>query len=282
MPPDTKISEVAYAKINLALHVRARRPDGYHDLDTIFAFVNEGDHLSACHADQLSLEISGPYAPGLSAGEQNLVMKAAVLLQDHFRYSAGAAIHLDKRLPVASGIGGGSADAAAIARLLNRLWNINASYDQLAALLTPLGADIPACISSQISRGQGIGTRLSAIAPGDLNNMDVLLINPNKPVATGAVFAAWDGEDKGGFDDKDVISIVLNGRNDLQNAAIGFCPEIEMILSALREYKPVLARMSGSGATCFALFPNDAECGNARLTLQRQYPDWWFMQGRLR
>jgi hypothetical protein len=96
MPSDTKISEVAYAKINLALHVRARRPDGYHDLDTIFAFVNDGDHLSACHADQLSLEITGPFSAGLPVGEQNLAMKAAVLLQDHFRYSAGAAIHLDQ------------------------------------------------------------------------------------------------------------------------------------------------------------------------------------------
>jgi 4-diphosphocytidyl-2-C-methyl-D-erythritol kinase len=112
--------------------------------------------------------------------------------------------------------------------------------------------------------------------------MDVLLINPNKPVATSAVFAAWDGADKGGFDDEDVVSIVLNGRNDLQNAAIGFCPEIETILSSLRECKPALVRMSGSGATCFALFPNDTECRNARLKLQRQYPHWWFMQGRLR
>jgi 4-diphosphocytidyl-2-C-methyl-D-erythritol kinase len=282
MPPDNKISEVAYAKVNLALHVRARRTDGYHDLDTIFAFVNDGDHLSACHADQLSLEISGPFAPGLLAGQQNLVTKAALVLKDHFEYSAGAAIQLDKRLPVASGIGGGSADAAAVARLLNRLWNINASYDQLAALLAPLGADIPACISSQLSLGQGIGTRLSAIAPGKLNDMNVLLINPKKPVATSEVFAAWDCADKGGFVGEDVVSIVLNGRNDLQNAAIGLCPEIDTILSSLRECKPALARMSGSGATCFALFPNDTKCSNARLKLQRQYPNWWFLQGQLR
>jgi 4-diphosphocytidyl-2-C-methyl-D-erythritol kinase len=282
MPFDAVISEVAYAKINLALHVRARRPDGYHELDTIFAFVDDGDHLSASHSSKLSLEITGPYAPGLSTGDDNLVLKAAHLMQDHFKYRAGALIRLDKQLPVASGIGGGSADAAAIARLLNRLWHINASYDQLAELLAPLGADIPACVSSQLSLGQGIGTCLSAIEPSVLNNMNVLLVNPNKPVATSAVFAAWDGADKGGFVDDDVVSIVLNGRNDLQNAAISFCPEIETILSSLSEYAPVLARMSGSGATCFALFSNDAECNNARIALQDRNPDWWFMQGRIR
>lgn len=282
MPFDAEISEVAYAKINLALHVRARRPDGYHELDTIFAFVDRGDHLSASHSDRLSLDITGPFASGLSIGKDNLVLKAANLMQDHFKYRAGAAIRLDKQLPVASGIGGGSADAAAIARLLNRLWNINASFDQLAELLAPLGADIPACVSSQLSLGQGIGTCLSAIETSVLNSMDVLLVNPNKQVATSAVFAAWDGADKGGFVDDDVVSIVLNGRNDLQHAAISFCPEIAVILNSLSEYTPVLARMSGSGATCFALFSNDTECSNARIALQSQHPDWWFMQGRLR
>lgn len=282
MPSDAEISEVAYAKINLALHVRARRPDGYHELDTIFAFVDGGDHLSAIHSEQLSLDITGPFAQGLSSGEDNLVLKAAHLMQDHFNYRAGAAIHLHKQLPVASGIGGGSADAAAIARLLNRLWHINASYDQLAELLAPLGADIPACVSSQLSRGQGIGTCLSVIDPSVLNNMNVLLVNPNKPVATSAVFAAWDGADKGGFVDDDVVSIVLNGRNDLQNAAINLCPEIATILSSLSEHTPVLARMSGSGATCFALFSNETLCSKARIALQGEHPDWWFMPGRLR
>ncbi len=189
---------------------------------------------------------------------------------------------MNKRVPIASGIGGGSADAAAIARLLNRLWDINASYDQLADLLAPLGADVPACVASQISLGQGIGNRLSEINPSILNNMHVLLINPNKQVATSSVFAAWAGADKGGLVGDDVVSIVLNGRNDLQNAAISFCPEIETILSSLLEYSPVLARMSGSGATCFALFSNDTECNNARIALQGRNPDWWFMQGRIR
>ncbi len=282
MPFDAEISEVAYAKINLALHVRARRSDGYHELDTIFAFVDGGDHLSASHSDRLSLDITGPFALGLSSGEENLVLKAAHLLQDHFNCRAGAAIHLNKMLPVASGIGGGSADAAAIARLLNRLWHINASLDQLAELLAPLGADIPACVSSQLSLGQGIGTCLSVIDPNVLNNMNVLLVNPNKPVATSAVFAAWDGADKGGFVDDDIVNIVLNGRNDLQNAAIRFCPEIAAILNSLSEHTPVLARMSGSGATCFALFSDDIKCSTARIAMQSQHPDWWFMQGRLR
>ena len=157
MPPDV---ETAYAKINLALHVRRRRDDGYHDIETLFAFAQHGDQLQASLSDTLGLTIDGPFASGLSADDDNLVMQAAIRLRAHFSITSGASIRLTKNLPIASGIGGGSADAAAAARLLNRLWDIQASEQELADILAPLGADIPACVFSRTSFGSGTGTAL--------------------------------------------------------------------------------------------------------------------------
>ena len=154
-------SETAFAKINLALHVRRRRADGYHDIETLFAFVQDGDILTGSFADALSLEIDGPFGAGLKADESNLVLKTALFLKAHFGVTQGAAIRLDKRLPIASGIGGGSADAAATARLLNQLWGLDATEQELADILAPLGADIPACIFSRPSFGSGTGTALA-------------------------------------------------------------------------------------------------------------------------
>ena len=150
MPTDT---ETAYAKINLALHVRRRREDGYHDIETMFAFAKHGDQLQASLADTLHFTIDGPFGSSLSADDDNLVMQAANRLRTHFSITDGASIRLTKNLPIASGIGGGSADAAAAARLLNRLWDIQASEQELADILAPLGADIPACVFSHTSFG---------------------------------------------------------------------------------------------------------------------------------
>ena len=154
-------SEIAFAKLNLALHVRKRRDDGYHDIETLFAFVQDGDVLTACPANELKLAIHGPFGTGLEADNNNLVLKTAFLLKAHFGVTQGAAIRLDKKVPMASGIGGGSADAAATARLLNRLWGLEASEQELADILAPLGADIPACIFSRPSFGSGTGTALT-------------------------------------------------------------------------------------------------------------------------
>ena len=272
-------TETAYAKINLALHVRRRRIDGYHDLETLFAFVDEGDRLTARSTNELSLSINGPFAKGLGNGDDNLIVQTAKLLQRRFAVEAGATIMLDKNLPVASGIGGGSADAAATARLLNSIWGINASNDELASLLAPLGADLPACVLSNTVFGSGTGTTLSPAIEGELTGMPVLLVNPLTAVATSAVFQGWDGIDHGGLDRANFIESAFKGRNDLQASAIAISPDISNVLKVLQATSPVCSRMSGSGATCFALY----ETINARDTARNEMDvKWWTMAGRLR
>ncbi len=272
-------SEIAFAKINLALHVRKRREDGYHDIETLFAFVQDGDVLTACPANEMKLEIHGPFAKGLEADESNLVLKAALLLKAHFGVTQGAAIRLDKKLPFASGIGGGSADAAATARLLNRLWGLEASEQELADILAPLGADIPACIFSRPSFGSGTGTALTFLEDSNIVARYVLLVNPLQFVSTASIFKAWNGVDGGAVLRDDIWDAAIKGQNDLEPIAAAICPAIADILNHLSRANPVFVRMSGSGATCFALF-NDAEAlQTARATLD---PDWWSMASALR
>jgi 4-diphosphocytidyl-2-C-methyl-D-erythritol kinase len=279
----TKIAtETAYAKINLALHVRRKRADGYHEIDTIFAFVDSGDEITGELADSLELTVTGPFAGVLSNDADNLVLKTARLMQGHFDVTQGAKLHLQKNLPVASGIGGGSADAAATARLLNKLWNINATSDELEALTGVLGADIPACVKSVTARGLGTGTSLEAIDGHAAAGMPVLLINPRQPVSTGPVFAAWDGKDRGAIAGDDLMEMVRNGRNDLEDPAISICPEIAQILKILEAHDPILSRMSGSGATCFALFDSIEARDRAGQAITSEHPEYWIMAGLLR
>ena len=169
-------AETAYAKINLALHVRRRMPDGYHDLETLFAFCADGDELTAAPADDLSLTIVGPFGEKLSAGPDNLVLRAAEALRAAAGTAAGAAIRLDKRLPVASGIGGGSADAAAALRLLVRLWDVAVADETLHGIAATLGADVPACMVSQTCRGEGRGDRLDLLDARALTGIPLLLV----------------------------------------------------------------------------------------------------------
>lgn len=279
MPAD---SETAFAKINLALHVRARRADGYHTIETIFAFADDGDRLSVEASDTLSLQITGPFAGDLGTGSDNLVLRAAEMMRQKFDVSQGAALTLDKRLPVASGIGGGSADAAAAARLLNRFWNIDASHAELAKLLAPLGADIPACVDSFVVEGHGTGTSLVEIDANGLSGLPLLLINPRKPVSTAEIFKRWDGIDLGPLGRGNALQIGCEGRNDLEPIAVELCPEIGDILDVLNEQQPKLARMSGSGASCFALFANEAERDAAATAVAAVNISWWTMTGALR
>lgn len=276
------LSETGYAKLNLALHVRSRRDDGYHILDTIFAFLDDGDRLTAQLDDGLKLTISGPYGGDLSADGDNLVMKAAQAIQQRYNIDRGALIALDKRLPIASGIGGGSADAAAVARLMNKLWDIGASNDELAACMAPLGADIPACIYSVMQKGQGTGTDLERLDNDVLHGQNILLVNPNKPLSTGPVFHGWDGKDRGALAGANLMEIILSGRNDLQASAVRLCPEISDILAVLEKHSPLITRMSGSGATCFSLFESKSACDAAHKAIENDYPGWWAMAGNLR
>jgi len=272
-------SEVAFAKINLALHVRRRRVDGYHDIETLFAFAQDGDILDAQGSDRLSLEIDGPFGRGLVADETNLVLQTADVLKSHFGVSQGAAIRLDKQLPIASGIGGGSADAAATARLLNRLWGLNLSEQAMADILTPLGADIPACVFSRPSFGSGTGTELVFLDDSSITARYLLLVNPLQSVSTAAIFKAWAGVDGGEVGRGDMWDTACVSRNDLEPLAAAICPVISDILKRLSSANPAIVRMSGSGATCFALFDDAASLQAARTTLN---PHWWSMATMLR
>ena len=272
-------TETAYAKINLALHVRRRRDDGYHDIETLFAFAQHGDQLQASLSDTLSLTIDGPFGSGLTADEDNLVMQAANRLRAHFSITKVASIRLTKNLPIASGIGGGSADAAAAARLLNRLWEIHASEQELADVLAPLGADIPACVFSRTSFGSGTGTALEFLDDSTVPARHLLLVNPLQSVSTAAIFKAWDGTDQGPVARGDIWQATLSGRNDLEPIAASICPAITDILDVLKRANPSMTRMSGSGATCFALFANASELEAATSLLD---PSWWSMGTILR
>ncbi|GAA0482687.1 4-(cytidine 5'-diphospho)-2-C-methyl-D-erythritol kinase [Parasphingorhabdus litoris] len=274
-------SEIACAKINLALHVRRRRPDGFHDIETVFAFLDCGDILSVAEADSISLSINGLFSDGLS-DSNNLVLDAAHLLADHANVAAGAHMHLEKRLPVASGIGGGSADAAATLRLLNRFWDVGLSLKALASLSEPLGADIPACVMSQTCRGEGIGQNLSPIGKVMLNGHYVLLANPLIPISTADVFRAWDGVDRGALAGEDAIEASIAGRNDLQKPAETIAPAIGDVLIRLDETTPVLARMSGSGATCFGIYETRELAIAAQAQITKELPKIWTMVGELK
>ena len=272
------MQETAYAKLNLALHVRKRREDGYHELETLFAFLDDGDRLTIAPAADFALTITGPFAAGLSAGPANLVLRAARLLAEANGLAAGAHFTLDKRLPVASGIGGGSADAAAALRLAARLWDIGMDDVRPSDLAAQLGADVPACVASQTCFGTGVGEQLEPIDGGALSGAAVLLVNPLVACPTGPVFKAWDGTDRGALDPADW----LHGRNDLEAPAVALHPEIAGVLDALRGLQPRLARMSGSGATCFAVFDHAAQRDAAAARVAQDHPAWWQMRGSLR
>jgi 4-diphosphocytidyl-2-C-methyl-D-erythritol kinase len=266
--------ETAFAKLNLALHVRGRMADGYHRIETIFAFCEDGDRLAVADSDGLALHVTGPFAGSLAAGEDNLVLRAARALRDRAGTAQGAHLTLDKRLPVAAGIGGGSADSAAALRLLDRWWRVDADEAELLAIAAGLGADVPACLLSRAARGEGRGDALTPIEPGDLAGTPVLLVNPGRPLATSAVFRAWDGVDRGPLIDW------RSGRNDLEPPAVALVPEIAEVLEALDGAE--FARMSGSGATCFGLYASEAERDAAAAAMAAGHPNWWTLATRLR
>ncbi|GAO55699.1 4-diphosphocytidyl-2-C-methyl-D-erythritol kinase [Novosphingobium sp. MD-1] len=266
--------ETAYAKINLALHVRRRREDGYHELETLFAFVDAGDELRAGPADADNLALTGEFAAQLSGGDGNIVLEALAALP----HGGGWAVSLDKRLPVAAGLGGGSADAGAIFRMVERHHGLPEGWQALAARL---GADVPACVASTACIGRGTGTELEPIA-NDLAGVPVLLVNPRVPLATGPVFRGWDGRDRGPMPTGDVRTIALDGRNDLEPSALALVPQVGEVLRVLGDTSPLLARMSGSGATCFALYESEAALAAAVDRLDRAHPQWWKLAGKLR
>ena len=267
-----RISEPAPAKLNLALHVRGRLPDGRHALETVFAFCTDGDRVEAEAAETLSLEVVGPFSSDLSDSVQNLVWRAARGLRGAAAVEAAAAIRLTKNLPIASGIGGGSADAAAALRLLTRLWGIAPSFSMDVA--PSLGSDVPACLLSLTARGTEAGDRLELLQDPTISGTPVLLVNPGVPLSTRDVFAAWNGIDLG------PLGAWREGRNDLEGPARQLVPAIGDILEWLRDREGAnFVRMSGSGATCFALFDGE----EARDAAANGCPaEWWHLATFLR
>ena len=277
------ISVQAPAKVNLYLHVTGRRADGYHLLDSLFVFTKDGDVVSVREADDLSLEITGAYAPALSNDENNIVLKAARLLADEEGFVPKARIVLEKKLPVASGIGGGSADAAATLKALISLWNLKISQEKLHKIALRLGADVPSCLVSKAVQVSGIGDILKP-APV-FPKLFVLLVNPNKPVSTPAVFKTRAPAFSQPFpferpmsDFDDFIGELKKRHNDLFEAACQVEPAVGQVIKAL-EKQPLcrLSRMSGSGGTCFGLFSSAADALSAYETMRLKYPDWWFL-----
>jgi 4-diphosphocytidyl-2-C-methyl-D-erythritol kinase len=265
--------EHAPAKLNLALHVRARR-EGYHELETLFAFTEFGDTLEAGPAGTLTLHVTGSFADAAGPLADNLVLRAARALAPE----RAAELRLVKRIPAAAGLGGGSADAAATLRLLNRLWGLGRTLAELEAIAATLGADVPACVASTAQLGTGRGEILTTIDASTLAGAPVLLVNPRVAVPTGPVFAAWDGIDRGPLNPTEALT--GGGRNDLEAPAIGIAPVIADVLGWLRARPGVRwARMSGSGATCFALFESDEACAAAAAACPA---GWWAEATRLR
>jgi len=284
-------SELAPAKINLALHVTGRRSDGYHTLDSLVVFADIADRIECdigvAPAGAAQLTIEGPFAAGLSAGADNLILKACQALEAEAGGLPPLAIRLFKHLPLASGIGGGSADAAAMLRLLAPLVPIDTA--RLDALAARLGADVPMCLRSAALRAGGAGEALSDWT--DAPSLPLLLVNPGVAVSTPAVFARLERRDHNAIGALPAAPDVgaLAGwleretRNDLQPAAIREAPVIAAVLDSVRSMPGcLLARMSGSGATVFGLFADAAGVEEAADRIAHTHPEWWVAATRTR
>lgn len=266
----SEIREFAPAKVNLCLHVTGRRADGYHLLDSLVVFADVGDTLGAAPAAELELEVDGPFAHAVGSAEDNLVTAAARLM------GGGVRLGLTKRLPVAAGIGGGSADAAACLRALTRLGRPMPSPEAVLAL----GADVPVCMAGRPARLRGTGEIVEPL--GAWPELNAVLVNPGVPLATPAVFAALERRENPPLDwppRGDVLVWLADQRNDLEPAARALEPRIGDVLDALRGAGAQLARMSGSGATCFGVFPTPEAAARAAEALRR--PGWWVAPARL-
>jgi 4-diphosphocytidyl-2-C-methyl-D-erythritol kinase len=275
------IARAAPAKLNLYLHVVGKRADGYHLLDSLVAFADLGDMLTVAPADKVSLQVEGPFAASLAGEGDNLVLRAARALAEALGCRAGAAIRLTKNLPVASGIGGGSADAAATLAALQALWGTNLPPDRLRALAQSLGADVPVCCAARPSFMGGIGDEI-APAPS-LPSVGLVLVNPGVKLATVDVFKARAGAfsaparfAQAPRDAADLAELLRARANDLAAPAARLCPAIPVVLEALAASPACrLARLSGSGATCFGVYDDAAAAGRAAATLAKARPEWW-------
>lgn len=279
--PQPLLAELAPAKVNLFLHIVGHRPDGYHLLDSLAVFPGAADRLTAAAAPSLELAVTGPFGAGLDAGPDNLVLRAARALAAKAGVTIGASLVLDKCLPVASGIGGGSADAAAALRLLSRLWPVRLPDEEIRAIALGLGADVPVCLVGRTARMGGVGDQLGA-APM-LPPFGAVLVNPGVAVSTPEVFRARAGPFSEGAslpaswpDAASMARDLSVLANDLEAPALRLCPAVGGVLAWLRAQRGcLLARMSGSGATCFGLFRD----GAAASAVADLAPSGWWAWG---
>jgi 4-diphosphocytidyl-2-C-methyl-D-erythritol kinase len=279
------LADHAPAKVNLTLRVLARRADGYHELESLVVFADFGDRLSFSRGGDLALTVHGPSAAAAGEGDDNLVQKAARALAARRPGTVLGAFDLDKRLPVAAGLGGGSSDAAAALRLLAEANGILRDDADLYAAARATGADVPVCLDPRPRIMRGIGERLSA--PLALPALPAVLVNPGVALPTKAVFAGWKASPAAAppLDDAalakltsapELMRLVAGQSNDLEPPAIALQPSVADVLAALRERRGcALARMSGSGATCFGLFGTADEAAAAEKALSVKQPTWW-------
>lgn len=272
----------APAKVNLALHVTGRRADGYHLLESLVVFTEFCDLLEADAAEQDSLSITGPQAARVPISGENLVVKARDLMRERFGAAAGkpVALHLDKQLPVAAGIGGGSANAAAALDLLCRFWEIDPDRQELNEIALALGADVPMCLAGQPLVARGIGEILEPVQA--LPRLAMLLVNPNLPLPTPQVFSALARRDNAPLPELvfrdgpgDLAAWLEATRNDLEGPARDLLPQINTVLDAIDGHGASVARMSGSGATCFGLFDHIEAAREAGEAIAAVHPEWF-------
>ena len=282
--------EDAPAKVNLTLRVLGRRADGYHDIESLVAFADFGDRLTLTPGGGVTLTIGGPRAAQAGDGADNLVLKAARALQARIHGITLGAFHLDKHLPVAAGIGGGSADAAAALRLLARANAVGRDDPRLYDAARATGADVPVCLDPRPRLMRGIGEKLSP--PLALPALHAILVNPGATLATKDVFAGWRPAAKSGapldlatlakLDRERFLQLLAVQPNDLETAAMALAPAIAEVLAALRGLAGCgLSRMSGSGATCFGLFASAAEATAAAKNVRAKYSEWWVCETKL-
>ncbi|WP_425419230.1 4-(cytidine 5'-diphospho)-2-C-methyl-D-erythritol kinase [Oricola indica] len=282
----------APAKINLALHVTGQRPDGYHLIETLAVFADIHDRIAVALAEKDGFVVEGSEASAL-AGEDpssNLVIRARDFLRDIADKAGMAApsvnVRLEKNLPTGSGIGGGSADAAATLRALSALWRLDHLEQTIRDHAVRLGADVPMCLASMPLVARGIGEDLEPLS--GMPALDILLVNPRRHISTPAVFKALDRKDNAPLPQANIASgphgladwLARETRNDLEAPSVRLTPAIGDCLVALDATDPLLARMSGSGATCFAIYPDGDTARDAASRLLRDHPDWWIKTGR--
>jgi 4-diphosphocytidyl-2-C-methyl-D-erythritol kinase len=271
----------APAKINLFLHVGSKRADGYHELESLVVFASVGDELVFKRADELSLSIDGPFADALTRDPDNLVLKAAGALAAHAGVRKGARITLTKSLPVASGIGGGSADAAATLRGLNTLWKLHLAPEALRTIAAQIGSDVPVCVGSKPAWMEGRGERVHDMRR--MPEVHMLLVNPGIAISTAQIFGALEKRDRvspmsfpgvlGNLDG--LLGYLQASKNDLEPPARALAPVIDDVLTMLASTGAPFVRMSGSGATCFGIYEDAAQAKAAAAAVSRAQTEWW-------